>query len=42
MDKANYYFTKATDLGGDIPEIWIAHVRFLYESRNMTVPGCAG
>lgn len=30
-DKANYYFTKATDLGGDIPEIWLSHAKFLFE-----------
>jgi len=30
-DKADYYFKKATDLGGDIPEIWLSYVKFLYE-----------
>ncbi len=34
VDKADYYYKKAVDLGGDIPEIWLSYIKFLYEMEE--------
>ncbi|HQW13095.1 MAG TPA: tetratricopeptide repeat protein [Saprospiraceae bacterium] len=34
LDKANYYYIKATEKGSDQPEIWMEQVKFLYQIKE--------